>query len=107
MLAENTGHSLEKVMKDIERPKYFSPQTAMEYGIIDKISDPMAVRLERLFANKDNMADVENLKAVKAGTMTVKMAQALNKRKKLEAEKLKKAEQETPASEGGEPEKAE
>jgi len=107
LLAENTGHSLEKVIKDIERPKYFSPQTAIDYGIIDKISDPMAVRLERLFANKEKMADVENLKAVKAGTMTVKMAQALNKRKRMEAEKQKKTEQEKLASGEAGSEKAE
>jgi len=37
IIAETSGQSLKKVMKDASRTKYLSPQEAVEYGIIDKI----------------------------------------------------------------------
>merc|ERR1712087_998574 len=37
MLAERTGQPLEKVTLDSSRTKYFSPEQAMEYGIVDKV----------------------------------------------------------------------
>lgn len=36
-LAESTGKSVEQVRKDIERPKFFLAEDAIEYGIMDKI----------------------------------------------------------------------
>ena len=38
LYAKHTGHSKEKIEEDIRRPKYFSPDEAMEYGIIDKVN---------------------------------------------------------------------
>jgi hypothetical protein len=38
LYAKHTGHSKEKIEEDIKRPKYFSPEEAMEYGIIDKVN---------------------------------------------------------------------
>lgn len=35
--ARHTGYPKEKIEQDIRRPKYFSPQEAIEYGIIDKM----------------------------------------------------------------------
>ncbi len=37
MLASDTGQSVEKVSKDIERDKYLTAEEAKEYGIIDEI----------------------------------------------------------------------
>jgi len=37
ILSSTTGHSTEKIDKDIQRPLYMSAQDAIEYGIIDKI----------------------------------------------------------------------
>lgn len=37
MLGKHTGQDEEKIKKDINRPKYFSPYDAVEYGIIDKV----------------------------------------------------------------------
>ena len=37
MLADDTGQSVEKISKDIERDKYLTAQEAVEYGIIDDI----------------------------------------------------------------------
>jgi len=37
LYARHTGHSPEKIEEDIRRPKYFSPEEAVEYGIIDKV----------------------------------------------------------------------
>lgn len=37
MLSKHTGHSQNKIAKDIMRPKYFTPEEAVEYAIIDKI----------------------------------------------------------------------
>lgn len=39
LYARHTGHSPEKIEEDIRRPKYFSPEEAVEYGIIDKVTD--------------------------------------------------------------------
>ncbi|KAF3790082.1 ATP-dependent Clp protease proteolytic subunit-related protein 4 [Nymphaea thermarum] len=36
MLAQLCGKSREQIEEDINRPKYFSPSEAVEYGIIDK-----------------------------------------------------------------------
>ena len=38
LLAKHVGKSPEEVEADIRRPKYFSPSEAVEYGIIDKVS---------------------------------------------------------------------
>ncbi|WP_420174933.1 ATP-dependent Clp protease proteolytic subunit [Luteococcus sp. OSA5] len=37
MLAKDTGQSVEKISRDIERDKYLTAEEAMEYGIIDDI----------------------------------------------------------------------
>lgn len=37
LLAKHTGHSQEKIAKDISRPKYFDPYTAVEYNLIDRV----------------------------------------------------------------------
>ncbi|PSB17332.1 ATP-dependent Clp protease proteolytic subunit [Phormidesmis priestleyi ULC007] len=40
ILANNTGQSTEKVHKDLDRRLYFTPTTAQEYGLIDRVLDP-------------------------------------------------------------------
>jgi len=37
ILAANTGHEIEKIEKDINRPYYLAPHDAVEYGLIDKV----------------------------------------------------------------------
>ena len=37
VLSRNTGQSVEKITKDMDRMLYMTPETAKEYGIIDKI----------------------------------------------------------------------
>eukprot|EP00270_Netrium_digitus_P021768 TRINITY_DN952_c0_g1_i1.p1 TRINITY_DN952_c0_g1~~TRINITY_DN952_c0_g1_i1.p1 ORF type:complete len:345 (+),score=57.91 TRINITY_DN952_c0_g1_i1:124-1035(+) len=37
LYARHTGHSREKIEEDIRRPKYFNPDAAVEYNIIDKV----------------------------------------------------------------------
>ncbi len=37
MLADSTGHSIEKISHDIERDKYLTAEEAVEYGIVDDI----------------------------------------------------------------------
>lgn len=37
LYARHTQHSKEKIEEDIRRPKYFSPDEAIDYGIIDKV----------------------------------------------------------------------
>ncbi|OVA11705.1 ClpP [Macleaya cordata] len=39
LLAKGTGKSKEEISKDIQRPKYFQSQEAIEYGLGDKIID--------------------------------------------------------------------
>lgn len=40
ILAENTGKSIEQVLKDSERDFYMNPKEALAYGIIDKVIEP-------------------------------------------------------------------
>lgn len=37
ILAKHTGHSVEKVKRDLNRPRYFSPEDAVDYGLIDRV----------------------------------------------------------------------
>ncbi|KAG6542429.1 hypothetical protein Mapa_016119 [Marchantia paleacea] len=37
LYARHLGHNAEQIEEDIRRPKYFSPEEAVEYGIIDKV----------------------------------------------------------------------
>lgn len=39
ILSLNTGHEIEKLELDINRPKYFDPYQAVEYGLIDRVLD--------------------------------------------------------------------
>ncbi|HMR50045.1 MAG TPA: ATP-dependent Clp protease proteolytic subunit [Arachnia sp.] len=41
MLANDTGQSLEKISKDIERDKFLTAEEAVEYGIVDDILSSM------------------------------------------------------------------
>lgn len=43
MLAENTGQTVEKIMRDVERDYFLSAEAAKDYGIIDAILDQRAV----------------------------------------------------------------
>jgi ATP-dependent Clp protease protease subunit len=38
-MAQNTGQSLERIERDVERDFIMTPQQAKEYGIIDDIID--------------------------------------------------------------------
>jgi ATP-dependent Clp protease, protease subunit len=39
ILAENCGQTFEKIMKDFDRDYWMDPKEAVEYGIVDKITD--------------------------------------------------------------------
>ena len=39
LLAKHTNHSKEEITQTISRPKYFDPQEAVKFGIIDRVSD--------------------------------------------------------------------
>jgi ATP-dependent Clp protease protease subunit len=40
LLSKHIGHPVEKISKDILRPRYFNPYEAVEYGIIDNVLEP-------------------------------------------------------------------
>lgn len=40
LLSKSTGQPIEKLERDISRPRYFNPYDAIEYGIIDKVCPP-------------------------------------------------------------------
>ena len=42
MLAECTGKSIEKIAQDTERDYIMDAKSALEYGLIDKIGDPIS-----------------------------------------------------------------
>ena len=41
LLSRHTGHTIEEVDKEINRPRYFEPYEAVEWGIIDKVGKNM------------------------------------------------------------------
>ncbi|MBC7476132.1 MAG: ATP-dependent Clp protease proteolytic subunit, partial [Candidatus Sericytochromatia bacterium] len=41
ILAENCGHSIEKVMTDFERDYWMDAKESLEYGIVDRIVDKL------------------------------------------------------------------
>ena len=43
IIARHTGQPFEKVMKDIDRDRFMTPQEAKEYGLIDEIVSPRAL----------------------------------------------------------------
>lgn len=53
LLAKGIGKSKEEVAKDVQRPRYFQPKEAIEYGIADKIIDSQDAAFEK--RNYDEM----------------------------------------------------
>lgn len=47
LLAKGTGKSKEELEKDIQRPKYFQAQEAIDYGIADKLIDSRDAAFEK------------------------------------------------------------
>ncbi|WP_425577705.1 ClpP family protease [Nocardia callitridis] len=42
ILAAETGHSVEEIRHDADRDRWFTPEQALEYGIVDHIADSFA-----------------------------------------------------------------
>jgi ATP-dependent Clp protease protease subunit len=40
LLSRHIGKTEEEISKDIQRPRYFNPYEAVEYGIIDNVLEP-------------------------------------------------------------------
>lgn len=53
LLAKGTGKSIEEIRKDVQWPKYFRPQEAIDYGLADKIIDSRHAAFEK--RNYDEM----------------------------------------------------
>lgn len=47
LLAKGIGKPKEEISEDIQRPKYFRAQEAIDYGIADKIIDSRDVAFEK------------------------------------------------------------
>ncbi|MED6169299.1 ATP-dependent Clp protease proteolytic subunit- protein 1, chloroplastic [Stylosanthes scabra] len=53
LLAKGTGKSKEEITKDVQRPKYFRAEEAIEYGLADKIIDSQDIAFDK--RNYDEM----------------------------------------------------
>lgn len=53
LLAKHTGHTEEEVDRDMARPKYFTPQEAIEYGIIDNIMSTDEAKARRIITTPE------------------------------------------------------
>lgn len=53
LLAKGTGKTQDEIRKDIQRPKYFRAQEAIDYGLADKIIESRGVAMEK--RNYDEM----------------------------------------------------
>jgi ATP-dependent Clp protease protease subunit len=47
ILADHTGKSPEEVVEDIDRDRFMSAQEACDYGLVDKILEPGALKKEK------------------------------------------------------------
>merc|ERR1711934_166582 len=47
LLSKFTGKNKDDVLKDISRDKYFTPETAVDYGIIDSVISPRDLKIDR------------------------------------------------------------
>lgn len=47
LLAKGTGKTQDEIRKDIQRPKYFRAQEAIDYGLADKIIESRGVAMEK------------------------------------------------------------
>ncbi|KAJ8768973.1 hypothetical protein K2173_023968 [Erythroxylum novogranatense] len=65
LLAKGTGKSKEEISKDIQRPKYFSAQGAIDYGLGDKIIDSSDIAFEK----RDYDAMLAQSKAMRAAAV--------------------------------------
>jgi len=51
ILSSTTGHSMEKIDKDIQRPLYMDAKAAIAYGIIDKVIDKNSQGIDKILSN--------------------------------------------------------
>jgi len=47
LVAKGTGKSKEEIARNIQRPKYFQAQEAIEYGLADKLISPQDTAFEK------------------------------------------------------------
>jgi ATP-dependent Clp protease, protease subunit len=45
IIAKHSGQPFEQVMKDIDRDRFMTPAEARDYGLIDEIVSPRAMRI--------------------------------------------------------------
>jgi len=55
ILAKSTGKTLEQIEADISRPMYFTPYTAVEYGIIDKVLEQNNDKMSKAIGKAANL----------------------------------------------------
>ena len=60
ILASTTGHSHEKIDKDIQRPFYMTAKDAIEYGIVDKVITKDSETIDKVL-NTDQWDDAAGL----------------------------------------------
>lgn len=48
ILSQTTGHSKEKIDKDIQRPLYMTVKDAIAYGIVDKVVDKNSQTIDKV-----------------------------------------------------------
>merc|ERR1719473_1157749 len=82
-IGECTGRSMEETIVDFQRDRYFTPETALDYGIIDRVVQPNKAY------NEEYMAEVAKKKAAQVAA-------------RAEAAKKKKQEQEQAPPSSGE-----
>ena len=47
MLSKFTGKDKDKVLEDISRDRYMTPEKAIDYGLIDQVISPKDLMIER------------------------------------------------------------
>jgi len=67
-LAECTGKTQEELQKDISRVRYFTPEEAITYGIIDKVVNPNQGGLGATLERKDYEAELKRSQGSSRGS---------------------------------------
>ena len=57
IIAKHTGQTVERIAEDVDRDRFMSPETAVEYGLIDRVLEGSVQQMEGKPADSDSSTE--------------------------------------------------